>query len=86
MINKSQHPVSWSSLLYELDDAREHLGNLIRDLENRDDYSEEEFRIDLGHVFAHLNRAWNTRDMSSEPSHEQQSALSRFPTDLEPQG
>ncbi len=86
MINKSEHPVAWSTFLYELDDAREHLEQLIQDLGTKESYSEGELRVDLGHVFAHLNRAWNARNISSDITTEQWSTLSHFPTDMNPVG
>lgn len=87
MIDPRRDPLAWSMLMYELEDAHEHLGNLIRDMKA----DEVAFRIDLGHVYAHLNRAWNLRDKtdawhdSSNPGWDTEYEAARaFPTDLEP--
>ena len=91
MISKSQDEVAWAMLMYELDDAAEHLAALIEAMNEQEDYDEAEFRIDLGHVFAHLNRAWHRRNVSEEaratnPSDETWDEWSQFPTDLNPTG
>jgi hypothetical protein len=84
MINKQKHPVAWAALMYELEDAREHLSHLISEIESDPDYSEGNFRVDLGHVYAHLNRAWHGRNaVNGLPEKDWQSA-SQFPQDLEP--
>lgn len=84
MIDKKLQPVEWAAFMYELDDAREHLENLIKNLEKDSDYGEPELRIDLGHVFAHLNRAWrrSARDLSDT----EWEWASNFPDDLTPAG
>jgi hypothetical protein len=84
MINQEQNPVVWAMLMYELDDAKEHLNQLIAELENNPDYDEASYRIDLGHVCAHLNRAWHRRNHSENFSEAEWKAASKFPTDLEP--
>ncbi|GLQ98166.1 hypothetical protein [Dyella mobilis] len=84
MIDKQLQPVEWCSFMYELEDALEHLGNLIKDIEHDPDYSDEDLRIDLGHVYAHLNRAWR-RSAKAVPDGDWDWA-SRFPDDLEPVG
>src|SRR3546814_8556978 len=61
MINRTDNPVGWSLLLSDLDDAHEHLGNLIKEISTDAEYGEPELRIDLGNVYAHLNRAWRRR-------------------------
>ncbi len=85
MINKD-NSVAWSQFLYELEDAKEHLESLISDMQQDSTYSEEQFKIDLGHVYAHLNRAWNTRNDESGATKENWDTVSKFPTDLEPVG
>lgn len=70
--------------MYELEDALEHLRKLIEDVEQTSDYEEADLRIDLGHVYAHLNRAWR-RSSKALPEDAWESA-SRFPDDLTPIG
>ena len=88
MINPVDHPVGWALLLYELEDANEHLGDLIRDMVADADYSDEVLRVQLGHVYAHLNRAWCrrnvTEDFSKENYDEQWDKATKFPNDIEP--
>jgi len=50
------------------------------------DFDEAHFAVDLGHVYAHLNRAWHARNQPSEMTSEQRDAFSEFPRDLKPVG
>lgn len=84
MIDKKLQPVEWSEFMYELEDAYEHLGKLIKDVEQVKDYDNTHFRIDLGHVYAHLNRAWR-RGVKPLADSDRDWA-SRFPDDLTPIG
>lgn len=87
MINARDHYVAWAMLVTELDEAREHLQDLIDTLarDGRCD-DEDDFSARLGHVYAHLNRAWHSRDLTSELTQEQHAAFAQFPKDLEPVG
>ena len=86
-IDKDAEPEAWATFAAELEDAADALAALVREVD-RDGYGEPELRIDLGHVYAHLNRAWHSRDASAsaalDPTDEQCEAWSRFPTDLMP--
>jgi hypothetical protein len=84
MINPTNDPVGWAMLMYELDDAHEHLGNLITAISSDSEYSEEEFQVNLAHVFAHLNRAWRRRLVHEEMTEEEWNAAREFPNDLNP--
>ncbi len=86
MIGKSENPIEWALLVYQLEDAAEHLTKLIREMSEREDYDEPEFRIDLGHIFAHLNRAWHLRNLTGEEAQSLSDEASEFPTDLRPIG
>jgi len=86
MINGKDHPVEWALLAYELDDAIEHLQALSKDFIPNGDIDETDFEVKLGHVYAHLNRAWNSRNRIGESDQEQLELESRFPTDLYPYG
>ncbi len=81
MLNSEDNPVAWAMLLYELTDAHEHLGDLIDKIE---EYDEAEYAIRLGHVFAHLNRAWHGRDHTALDtlSDAERIEHTKFPTDL----
>ena len=88
MLNQNEHPVAWAMLMYQLGDAHEHLGDLIKQMNVDDEFDEAEYRVCLGHVFAHLNRAWHGRDDTqldtvSEEVHDE---YSKHPVDLDPVG
>jgi hypothetical protein len=86
MINQKNNYVEYAMLLTELDDAREHLQALVNHMKDSADFDEAHFAVDLGHVYAHLNRAWHARNQPSEMTSEQRDAFSEFPRDLKPVG
>ena len=86
MINAKEHLVAWTLLITELDEAREHLEKLTNDMNSQSPMDESEFAVHLGHVFAHLNRAWHSRNQTSSITNEQWTPFSQFPTDLQPVG
>ncbi|MGE0144385.1 MAG: hypothetical protein AB7I19_11400 [Planctomycetota bacterium] len=86
MINQKDNPAAWAMLVHGLDDASEHLAQLVRELTTKEGYGEEEFRIDLGHVYAHLNRAWNSRNITADLTDEEWEQCTEFPKDLDPVG
>jgi hypothetical protein len=89
MINKDvndKNYVSWAMMMYELSDAHEHLGELIQEMNREDSFDETDFRVQLGHVYAHLNRAWNGRNDTDAVNTEQREARSQMPVDLVPVG
>jgi len=86
MIDPAKQPVAWSQLLYELEDAHEHLGDLIRELSTSGAQDDSEFAVHLGHVYAHLNRAWHSRNQAEAISKEQWPQYSQFPSDMCPVG
>lgn len=86
MIDRTQHPEAWAFFMTELDDAREHLSHLIESLHGAGSVDTAELGVDLGHVFAHLNRAWyQHRHQADLPENEWVEASS-FPNDLRPVG
>jgi hypothetical protein len=84
MISRDSNPLGWSFLLDELADAHEHLGNLLGQIQTDRGYSETEFRTDLGHVYAHLNRAWRRRDVPEDFTSQEWQQAGAFPDDIEP--
>jgi len=84
MINRTDNPVGWAMFLSDLEDAHEHLGNLIKEITANPEYGEPELRIDLGHVYAHLNRAWRRREIAEDFTDDEWATAGEFPTDLEP--
>lgn len=86
MINFKDNPVEWALLVYELTDASEHLKSLLDELETHGGSDEEDYKIQLGHVYAHLNRAWNCRNRKGEGTEDERDRESMFPSDLDPVG
>lgn len=87
MISATSDPVGWAALVQGLDEAREHLAGLVRQMSDEGRIEDEDFAVQLGHVYAHLNRSWNgRRTPSAELADEEWEALSRYPIDLNPVG
>ena len=53
-------------VLHNLKEAAESLANLVGEFESSSEYEEPELRVDLGHVYHHLNTAWNARMSTDE--------------------
>ena len=47
-------------------------------------YEKEWFRIDMGHLMAHLNRGWARRNYARSLSDEEWERLREYPQDLRP--
>lgn len=86
MINRNQHPLGWALFMYELEDAQEHLSDLIASLSTRSDVCEVDLRIALGHVYAHLNRAWFRRNVAEDFADADRDTATQFPEDIDPVG
>jgi hypothetical protein len=84
MIDPKHNPVEWALFIEELSDAHEHLGALISRLESAPDYDEEWFRVDMGHLMAHLNRAWARRNHTRALTDEEWEQFREYPQDLRP--
>ncbi len=84
MINSKDNPLEWAQLISELEDAHEHLGDLLKEMSDGGRIDIEGYSIDIAHVYAHLNRAWNSREFEGEMSETQWEEYRAFPTDLEP--
>ena len=84
MISMKQAPVAWAMLMYDLDDAKEDLESLLTQMQNDPEFDEECFRVRLGHVYWHLNRAWNRRTVADDLLENNDANAGRFPDDLEP--
>ncbi len=73
-------------ILYNLEEARDEIDLVIRDL-RRGEYTEERFRRAMAHVVHHTNIAWNGRATRHEIGDASEDAIrewSRYPADLEP--
>jgi hypothetical protein len=51
-------------VLFHLREAAYQLKNTIQELESKPDYGREEFQVEVGHVYHHLNTAWDGRDQT----------------------
>jgi hypothetical protein len=86
MINAKSQPVGWALLLAELDEAQEHLVNLVNELNAAGQMDDDEFAIHLGHIYAHLNRIWHARNQDEGVREDQWTEFSQFPNDVKPVG
>jgi len=87
MINELDHPVAWGLLLYEIEDVREHLESLVKQMSDAGRIDEEDFAVDIRHAYAHLNRIWHSRNDGRDAiPDEDLDRYSKLPTDLDPVG
>ena len=86
MIDNASNPVAWVLLTDELAEAREHLDDLLTKMVSAGEIDEEIFRVNLGHVYAHLNRAWHSRNHEAQITDDQWPKFSQFPIDVPPVG
>ena len=86
MIKKPEHQVAWVELVDHLAEAGEHIESLVQQMIEDPEIQEEEFAVDMGHIYAHLNRVWNSRNSTVGLSQEDWDETTKFPTDLVPLG
>ena len=84
LIRKKSSPVEWAGLMYELEVAQDPLTALISGINAADDCHEVDLRIQLDHVFSHMNRAWHRRDKAHGLNQQAWLGDGRFPSDLDP--
>jgi hypothetical protein len=84
MINRNENPVEWVLLLDELDEAHDHLGDLIAQMTAEPDYDEARLQLNMGHIMAHLNRAWAKRSYTRALTDQEWEAFRNYPQDLPP--
>lgn len=73
-------------ILFDLQDAHEDLTRIIADLKDDPDCDETEYRIDMAHLYHHINSAWNARhatvdEIGAEGKYKK---WGQFPQDIEP--
>ena len=86
MINLKTNPVEWAGLMYELDDLKEHLESLMAQMNESGEIEVEDYRVQIGHLYAHLNRSWNSRNATANAVEKNFDKLTKFPTDIETYG
>ena len=84
MIERKSNPNEWSTFLYELEDAKDHLESLISQLNENGKIDEIDFRIELSHIYAHINRSWHIRNRENDFDTQDSRILSNFPKDIDP--
>jgi len=84
LINGKDNPVEWALLAYEIDEVIEHLQALGESFTPNGSIKSEVYEVQLRHVYAHLNRAWNSRNRLGEQTPELFELESKFPSDLDP--
>lgn len=67
---------------YELDEVAEHVQNLSKLITLDASLSEEEFEVYVGHIYAHLNRIWNSRNHVGEVDDDLRREFTQFPSDI----
>jgi hypothetical protein len=74
-------------VLFHLREAAEQLKETIQALESCDDYGVEEFQVEMGHLYHHLNTAWNGRNQTDEQhakcTNDDFNRFRRFPAEAE---
>jgi len=53
-------------VLLQLKEAKEAIDNTIAEIEEDVDYCDEELRVNVSHIYTHLNTAWNCREIDSK--------------------
>jgi hypothetical protein len=83
----SEETINRDYVLWHLREAMNALQGLIEDMESSPDYGDPEFKIDLSHVYLHVNTAWNARfaspDRTAMCSQEDFDDWRQYPEDLE---
>jgi hypothetical protein len=57
------------AILFHLKEAKEELDSTIAEIADSASYDIGEFRVAMGHIYHHLNTAWNGRDASADRHH-----------------
>ena len=74
-------------ILYNLKEASKQLAETINELETDKGYEYGEFRVDMEHLYHHLNTAWNAQNSSDQESREclesNYSKWRQFPKDMD---
>ena len=74
-------------VLFHLREAAEQVMETIQNLESSGDYGPKEFQVDMGHLYHHLNTAWNGQDQTdaqhAKCTDEDFKRFRRFPVESE---
>ncbi len=86
MINKKENPVEWALMMYELEETEEHLSDLMKVLQSKEAIDEPDFKVQISHIYTHLNRIYNSRNHVGEITDKDSYKYSYFPKDIKPVG
>jgi hypothetical protein len=74
-------------VIWQLQEAAEAVAQAIEEMSGDPNYSDEELRVQVTHIYHHLNTAWNARHASDDQvaacSQEDFNAWRKFPSDIE---
>ena len=74
-------------ITFHLSEASEALDKLLKDMGSDPEYEYGDYRVDMEHLYHHINSAWNAREASekaaSDCSEEDFRRWRQFPTDLQ---
>lgn len=51
--------------LFQLREAQEAIAQTIADMEKDAEYEDVDLQVDIGHIYHHINTAWNARNESA---------------------
>lgn len=85
-MDKNENYLVWVQVVDELSEAKEHLDKVIKEITGEAQMLEDDLKVDLGHVYAHLNRTWHLRNSKEGVEKENWGEISKFRDDLEPVG
>jgi hypothetical protein len=74
-------------VLFHLKEALEEIEDTIKEIESEPEYDDPEFLVAMGHLYHHVNTAWNSRHCSDQEAEESSevnfSKWRQFPTDVD---
>ena len=54
----------------------------MQDMLSDKEFCEIDYDVYLGHIYEHLNRAWNSRNQTDKETHQHFTENSKFPSDM----
>jgi hypothetical protein len=62
----NKNPAVMRYIKFNLAEAKESLGQLLKKMNADPKYPEEYYWMDMGHIYGHINTAWNARNASAK--------------------
>ncbi len=84
MKNYKETPYEFNELIKDLEDAKDYIENLIKEMKSSDFEGEQYYKAQITNIYASINRAWNMRSKTSfdELTIEAYQKSITFPTDI----